>query len=65
MENAYALPIDKVLASFQVDVHEGLTDEQTNELRKKHGRNGRFNPRKLHSLPLDHNLHPTVDGTLR
>lgn len=40
MDNAYALPIDAVLANFSVKQQSGLTDNQVSELRKKHGRNG-------------------------
>jgi hypothetical protein len=40
MDNAYALPIDAVLANFHVEEHNGLTDNQVTELRNKHGRNG-------------------------
>lgn len=39
MDNAYALPIDAVLANFNVQERSGLTDSQVEELRKKHGRN--------------------------
>ncbi|KAJ4860315.1 e1-E2 ATPase domain-containing protein [Trichoderma breve] len=39
MDNAYALPIDAVLANFKVEEHNGLTDNQVTELRNKHGRN--------------------------
>ncbi|UKZ77862.1 hypothetical protein TrVFT333_005588 [Trichoderma virens FT-333] len=39
MDNAYALPIDAVLANFHVEEHNGLTDNQVTELRNKHGRN--------------------------
>ncbi|KAM0520171.1 hypothetical protein ACHAPE_003451 [Trichoderma viride] len=39
MDNAYALPIDAVLANFSVKEQTGLTDNQVSELRNKHGRN--------------------------
>ncbi|KAH0498837.1 hypothetical protein TgHK011_006067 [Trichoderma gracile] len=39
MDNAYALPIDAVLANFNVQERSGLTDSQVEELRKKYGRN--------------------------
>jgi hypothetical protein len=44
MDNAYALPIDAVLANFKVEEHNGLTDNQVTELRNKHGRNGAQSP---------------------
>lgn len=40
MENAFARPVANVLARFGVDEHNGLTDKQVEELRRKHGRNG-------------------------
>jgi hypothetical protein len=40
MDNAFATPIDQVLAKFQVDADAGLSNDQVNELRKKHGSNG-------------------------
>ncbi|KAI0428817.1 putative calcium P-type ATPase [Xylaria sp. FL1042] len=39
MENAFAQPIQAVLAHFQVDPKAGLTDEQVIQLRTKHGKN--------------------------
>ncbi|KAI1487225.1 calcium-transporting ATPase sarcoplasmic/endoplasmic reticulum type [Biscogniauxia mediterranea] len=39
MENAFARPIEEVLANFGVDAHDGLTDEQVVDLRTKHGKN--------------------------
>lgn len=39
MESAFATPIKKVLAHFNVNDHDGLTDKQVDELRRKHGRN--------------------------
>ncbi|KAI1631551.1 calcium-transporting ATPase sarcoplasmic/endoplasmic reticulum type [Biscogniauxia mediterranea] len=39
MENAFARPIEAVLANFGVDAHDGLTDEQVVDLRTKHGKN--------------------------
>ncbi|PNY28271.1 Calcium-transporting ATPase [Tolypocladium capitatum] len=39
MENAFARPIATVLANFQVDENDGLTNEQIDQLRIKHGRN--------------------------
>ncbi|KAM0451349.1 hypothetical protein ACHAPV_005334 [Trichoderma viride] len=39
MDNAYALPIDAVLANFSVKEKTGLTDNQVSELRNQHGRN--------------------------
>lgn len=47
MDNAYALPIDAVLANFSVKEKTGLTDNQVSELRNQHGRNGVYslNPR--------------------
>lgn len=44
MDNAYALPIDAVLANFSVKEQTGLTDNQVSELRNKHGRNGARSP---------------------
>jgi hypothetical protein len=46
MDNAYALPIDAVLANFNVQERSGLTDSQVEELRKKHGRNGAQTPNR-------------------
>ncbi|TQV95901.1 hypothetical protein V2A60_001068 [Cordyceps javanica] len=39
MDSAFATPIKKVLANFNVNDHDGLTDKQVDELRAKHGRN--------------------------
>ncbi|KAI5866925.1 calcium-transporting ATPase sarcoplasmic/endoplasmic reticulum type [Durotheca rogersii] len=39
MENAFAKPIDEILANFKVDPRAGLTDDQAAELRTKHGKN--------------------------
>ncbi|CAM1507257.1 Fc.00g068980.m01.CDS01 [Cosmosporella sp. VM-42] len=39
MDNAFACPVDEVLATFDVDQNTGLSDGQVNELRQKHGRN--------------------------
>ncbi|KAJ4316763.1 hypothetical protein N0V84_007701 [Fusarium piperis] len=39
MESAFARPVDDVLANFDVDRTNGLSDAQVDELRKKHGRN--------------------------
>ncbi|KAH7035374.1 uncharacterized protein B0I36DRAFT_429513 [Microdochium trichocladiopsis] len=39
MEASFAQPIDKVLAGFGVSADAGLTDEQVNTLRAKHGKN--------------------------
>lgn len=41
MENAFARPTRDVLASLEVDVAQGLTDEQVIDLRSKHGKNGK------------------------
>ena len=40
MDDAYALPAEKVLAGLGVDANDGLTDERVIELRVKHGKNG-------------------------
>lgn len=40
MEAAFARPVTAVLATFQTDEHNGLSDKQVEQLRKKHGRNG-------------------------
>lgn len=40
MENAFARPIATVLANFQVDDNDGLSNKQIEALRAKHGRNG-------------------------
>ncbi|KAJ2978650.1 hypothetical protein NQ176_g3700 [Zarea fungicola] len=39
MESAFATPTKKVLAHFNVDEHDGLTDKQVSEHRTKYGRN--------------------------
>ncbi|KAM0329890.1 hypothetical protein ACHAQA_004055 [Verticillium albo-atrum] len=39
MEDAFAKPVDKVLAHFDVDVRTGLKDDQVTSLRSQHGRN--------------------------
>jgi Ca2+ transporting ATPase len=39
MDNAFARPVKQVLAEFNVDASSGLTDQQVNESRKKHGSN--------------------------
>ncbi|KAF7559682.1 hypothetical protein G7046_g4476 [Stylonectria norvegica] len=39
MENAFARPVDDVLAAFHVDKSAGLSDSQVQDLRNKHGRN--------------------------
>ncbi|KAH7133511.1 hypothetical protein EDB81DRAFT_103324 [Dactylonectria macrodidyma] len=39
MEDAFARPADDVLANFNVDSVDGLSDAQVAELRNKHGRN--------------------------
>jgi Ca2+ transporting ATPase len=39
MDNAFARPVDQVLAEFQVDVGAGLTNAQVKQSREKHGRN--------------------------
>ncbi|RXG45525.1 hypothetical protein VDGE_03132 [Verticillium dahliae] len=39
MEDAFAKPVDKVLAHFDVDVKTGLNDDQVASLRSQHGRN--------------------------
>lgn len=39
MESAFATPTNKVLAHFNVDDHDGLTDKQVEDLRAKYGRN--------------------------
>ncbi|KEY67519.1 hypothetical protein S7711_02438 [Stachybotrys chartarum IBT 7711] len=39
MENAFAHPIDEVVANFGADANTGLTANQVADLRKKHGRN--------------------------
>ncbi|KFA64127.1 hypothetical protein S40285_00796 [Stachybotrys chlorohalonatus IBT 40285] len=39
MENAFAHPIDEVVANFGADANTGLTASQVADLRKKHGRN--------------------------
>jgi P-type Ca2+ transporter type 2A len=40
MESAFAKPIQQVLATFEVDTANGLTDDQVIALRTKHGKNG-------------------------
>jgi hypothetical protein len=55
MENAFAQPVDKVLAHFQADPKDGLTDTQVTQLRNKYGSNGTFvlfTPESL-VLPFD------------
>lgn len=39
MEDAFARSADEVLANFQVDSVDGLSDAQVADLRNKHGRN--------------------------
>ncbi|KAL9946085.1 Sarcoplasmic/endoplasmic reticulum calcium ATPase 3 [Verticillium nonalfalfae] len=39
MEDAFAKPVDEVLAHFDVDVKTGLKDDQVVSLRSQHGRN--------------------------
>ncbi|CRK29132.1 hypothetical protein BN1708_015482 [Verticillium longisporum] len=39
MEDAFAKPVDKVLAHFDVNVKTGLNDDQVASLRSQHGRN--------------------------
>lgn len=57
MDNAYALPIDAVLANFSVKEQTGLTDSQVSELRNKHGRNG-AHPQILQSFEFLSSLRP-------
>lgn len=45
MEDAFARPVDEVLAHFGVAGTSGLNDAQVAELRKKHGRNCTSTPR--------------------
>ena len=40
MDDAFARPIDQVLANFKVDERAGLSDKQVEELRNKFGKNG-------------------------
>jgi len=40
MENAFAKPVDDVLAELGVNPATGLTDEQVSRQRAKHGKNG-------------------------
>jgi Ca2+ transporting ATPase len=51
MENAFAHPIDEVVANFGADANTGLTANQVADLRKKHGRNG--TPAVLPPVPRD------------
>lgn len=39
MENAFAKPVEDVLAAFDVDARRGLSEKQVIELRSKHGKN--------------------------
>lgn len=50
MENAFAHPIATVLANFDVDEHDGLSNKQVEDLRNKHGRNGTHWPSPCDSL---------------
>lgn len=40
MDNAFARPVEAVLANFDVDTSRGLSDEKIVALRKIHGKNG-------------------------
>ncbi|KAL2757105.1 hypothetical protein ACRALDRAFT_2101739 [Sodiomyces alcalophilus JCM 7366] len=39
MDNAFAKPVDQVLANFKVDARTGLRDDQVKSLRSKYGKN--------------------------
>lgn len=61
MESAFATPTKKVLANFNVNDHDGLTDKQVAEFRSKHGRNCMLlltRPRLVSAACTDHHSDP-------
>ena len=53
MEAAFARSTKQVLAHFKVDENTGLTNNQIDELRKKHGRNCTFAQKSFHCPSKD------------